>query len=261
MERQNEILLDVQWLGRRPYAATWELQKRLLARRVEGEIGDTLLLVEHEPVYTWGKRTAPEHLGAGPEALKALGAEAHQVERGGEVTYHGPGQLTGYPICNLANLSCGRDLHKYMRGLEEMIIRVLAGYGLKGERIAGLTGVWVGGAGSASAEATSDRGGRRKTGGEATSPKPQAPSPKPAAKVAALGVRVRKWCTMHGFALNVTDEVLPWFGHIVPCGIGDRPVTTLQSLLGAAPDMAEVRERVVAAFRETFMSLDRSPER
>ncbi|MCA8911588.1 MAG: lipoyl(octanoyl) transferase LipB [Planctomycetes bacterium] len=226
MERQKEIQLDVQWLGHRAYAEIWELQKRLLEQRIAAEIPDTLLLVEHEPVYTWGKRTDPEHLGAGPAALQALGADTFQVERGGEVTYHGPGQLTGYPICNLANLNCGRDLHKYMRGLEEMILRVLESYGIKGERIEGLTGVWVGGA-----------------------------------KVAALGVRVRKWCTMHGFALNVTDEVLPWFGHIVPCGIGDRPVTTLQNLLGEAPQLDDVRERIVAAFRETFMAADRSPER
>jgi lipoyl(octanoyl) transferase len=241
MERQKEIQLDVQWLGRRPYAETWELQKRLLEQRIAGEIGDTLLLVEHEPVYTWGKRTAPEHLGEGPTALQALGAETHQVERGGEVTYHGPGQLTGYPICNLANLSCGRDLHKYMRGLEEMIIRVLATYGLTGERIEGLTGVWV------------RSSVFRVPSSSAINSEPGTPNSE-LSKIAALGVRVRKWCTMHGFALNVTDEVLPWFKHVVPCGIGDRPVTTLQTLLGAAPDMAEVRGRVVAAFRETFIN-------
>ncbi|MCG3183757.1 MAG: Octanoyltransferase [Planctomycetes bacterium] len=232
--------LDVQWLGRRPYAEVWELQKQLLEARIDSAIGDTLLLVEHEPVYTWGKRTDPEHMGAGEAALRALGADTFEVERGGEVTYHGPGQLTGYPICKLAGLSCGRDLHKYMRGLEEMIIRVLASYGLQGERIEGLTGVWV----------EQAAGGRRQAAGKA---KPQAPSPKPAAKVAALGVRVRKWCTMHGFALNVTDECLPWFQHIVPCGIEDRGVTSLQTLLGRAPAMDEVRGRIVEAFREVLL--------
>lgn len=237
MKRQSEIQLNVQWLGRRPYAEVWELQKQLLEQRIAGAIGDTLLLVEHEPVYTWGKRTDPEHLGAGEHSLRALGADTFEVERGGEVTFHGPGQLTGYPICNLANLSCGRDLHKYMRGLEETIIQVLASYGLQGERIEGLTGVWV-----------------DQAAGKA---KPQAPSPRPAAKVAALGVRVRKWCTMHGFALNVTDECLPWFRHITPCGIEDRGVTSLQSLLGHAPAMDEVRERVVAA----FMAVNSSPGR
>lgn len=237
MAGQSQKTLDVQWLGRRRYAETWELQKQLLEQRIGGEIGDTLLLVEHEPVYTWGKRTKPEHLGAGERALRELGADTFQVERGGEVTYHGPGQLVGYPICHLGNLSCGRDLHKYMRGLEEVVIRVLDSYGLKGERVDGLTGVWV----------ESSEFGVRRSGLTANTAHrtPHAAQ----AKVAALGVRVRKWCTMHGFALNVTDEVLPWFKHIIPCGIGDRPVTTLQSLLGEAPGLDDVRERAVAAFR------------
>jgi lipoyl(octanoyl) transferase len=243
MKRQSETTLDVQWLGRRRYAGVWELQRQLLEQRIAGEIGDTLLLVEHQPVYTWGKRTRPEHLGAGEQALRALGADTFEVERGGEVTYHGPGQLTGYPICDLANLSCGRDLHRYMRGLEEMIIRVLAGYGVVGGRVEGLTGVW------------------------AARPESSVPGPESAAvdagpaKVAALGVRVRKWCTMHGFALNVTDECLPWFKHIIPCGIGDRPVTSLQSLLGDQPDPADVRERVVATFAQVFMSRNSTPGR
>lgn len=231
--------LDVQWLGRSAYAPVWEMQRELLARRIEGAIGDTLLLVEHEPVYTWGKRTDPAHLKAGPDALRALGAEVHEVERGGEVTYHGPGQLTGYPIANLAGLSCGRDLHKYMRGLEEMIIRVLASYGLQGERVEGMTGVWVG------------RSEFRVPGSKTSNAEPGTRNPE-LSKVAALGVRVRKWCTMHGFALNVTNECLPWFEHIVPCGIEGRGVTSLESLLGTAPEMAQVRERVVKAFREVF---------
>jgi lipoyl(octanoyl) transferase len=228
--------LDVQWLGRRRYAEVWELQKRLIEQRIENEIGDTLLLVEHEPVYTWGKRTDPEHLGAGPEALRALGADTFEVERGGEVTYHGPGQLVGYPICHLANLRSGRDLHKYMRGLEEVVIRVLASYGIAGERIDGWTGVWV----------------EEAAGGGRQAPV-KAVLPNPSAKIAALGVRVRKWCTMHGFALNVTNEPLRWFEHIVPCGIEGRGVTSLEKLLGRAPDLSEVRGRVVEAFREVLL--------
>lgn len=220
--------INVQWLGRRRYAETWELQKQLLQQRIGGDIGDTLLLVEHEPVYTWGKRTKPEHLGAGPEALRAIGADTFEVERGGEVTYHGPGQLTGYPICNLGGLSCGRDLHRYMRALEEMVIRVLEGYGLEGKREPGLTGVWA-------------------------SPVVSA-GPKPAAKVAAMGVRVRKWCTMHGFALNVTDEVLPWFQHVTACGIKGRDVTTLQTLLGRSLAVDELCAPVVQAFRQVLLS-------
>jgi lipoyl(octanoyl) transferase len=226
------VELDVQWLGRRRYAEVWELQKQLLERRIAGEIGDTLLLLEHEPVYTWGKRTNPEHLGAGADALRASGADAFEVERGGEVTYHGPGQLTGYPICNLGGLSCGRDLHRYMRALEEMIIRVLAGYGLQGTREPGLTGVWV------EPVVHSD-------------PEPRALA---RAKVAALGVRVRKWCSMHGFALNVSDEVLPWFARVTPCGIKGRSVTTLQSLLGREVAMDDVTSRVVTAFREVMLT-------
>jgi lipoyl(octanoyl) transferase len=216
MNRRGD--LDVQWLGRRRYAEVWDMQKRLLEQRIAGEIGDTLLLVEHEPVYTWGKRTNPEHLGKGPDALRALGADTFEVERGGEVTYHGPGQLVGYPICNLANLSCGRDLHKYMRALEEVIIHVLATYGVEGIREDGLTGVWV--------RPGAQGPGLRDSQGTA---EPQAPSPEPSRKIAALGVRVRKWCTMHGFALNVTDDVLPWFDHVVACGIRGRAVTTVNA--------------------------------
>jgi lipoyl(octanoyl) transferase len=223
--------LDVQWLGRRRYAEVWELQKRLIEQRIANEIGDTLLLVEHEPVYTWGKRTDPEHLGKGPKALRALGADTFEVERGGEVTYHGPGQLVGYPICHLKNLTCGRDLHKYMRGLEEVVIRTLATYGIVGERVEGMTGVWV---------------------QEAGSRKQEAGNPK-SAKLAALGVRVRHWCTMHGFALNITDECLPWFDNIVPCGIEGRGVTSLQKLLGRAVPMDELRGRVVESFREVLL--------
>jgi lipoyl(octanoyl) transferase len=213
MNRRTD--LDVQWLGRRRYAEVWDLQKRLLEQRIVNEIGDTLLLVEHEPVYTWGKRTNPEHLRKGPEALRALGADTFEVERGGEVTYHGPGQLVGYPICNLANLSCGRDLHKYMRALEEVIIRVLATYDVEGFREDGLTGVWVGKRQSGI--------GNRDGGVDSRFPIPDS-QPR---KIAALGVRVRKWCTMHGFALNLTNEVAPWFRHIVACGIADRSVTSV----------------------------------
>lgn len=209
-----------------PYADCWELQKTLLARRVEaaktgGDEPERLLLVEHPPVYTFGKRTRPEHLGPGPEALRALGAGVFEVERGGEVTFHGPGQIVGYPIVCLPKLSCGRDLHKYMRGLEETLILVLADLGLRGERLAGLTGVWV----------------KRQDG--------------ILAKVAALGVRVRKWCAMHGFALNVTTD-LRWFRHITPCGIGDRPVTRLEELLSVPPDSKAVEDLLARRFAEVF---------
>jgi len=238
--------INTQWLGRRRYAEVWEMQRELLKERVRaleaGEPGvDRLLLVEHEPVYTWGKRAKPQNMGDGETALRGLGADTFEVERGGDVTYHGPGQLVGYPIAYLGNLTCGRDLHKYMRGLEEVMIRVLGTYGLRGERVAGLTGVWIRPESPVpgAASTASDAGhGTRDTGH---------------AKIAALGVRVSKWCTMHGFALNVTNEVLPWFGHITPCGIKDRGVTSLEKLLGRAPEMSEVRGRVVEAFSQVLL--------
>lgn len=222
------------------------MQRAMLKERVRaleaGEPGvDRLLLVEHEPVYTWGKRTQPEHLGEGAAALAKLGADCFEVERGGEVTYHGPGQLVGYPIVYLGNLRCGRDLHKYMRGLEEVMIRVLASYGLGAGRVAGLTGVWVDGF------KIQDSG--FKTGAILNLESEILNQ----SKIAALGVRVSKWCTMHGFALNVTNEVLPWFGHITPCGIKGRGVTSLEKLLGRAPEMSEVRGRVVEAFGEVLL--------
>ena len=226
MRLDSGMKLEVRDLGRVAYAPTLDLQRSLQRARIAAhESGaaatETLLLLEHMPVYTWGKRTKQEHMGDGPQHLKTLGADVFETHRGGEITYHGPGQLVGYPIAFLGNLRCGRDLHKYMRGLEEMMLHVLASYGLQGQRVQGLTGVWVEHAGTL-------------------------------AKVAALGVRVTKWVSMHGFALNVSDEVLPWFSHITPCGIKDRPVTSLQTLLGTAPTMAEVKARAEAAFREVF---------
>lgn len=216
------------------------MQRAMLKERVRaleaGEPGvDHLLLVEHEPVYTWGKRTKPEHLGEGAAALAKLGADTFEVERGGEVTYHGPGQLVGYPIVYLGNLRCGRDLHKYMRGLEEVMIAVLASYGLHGEHVKGMTGVWA--------------ASQKSAGNDSRLPIPDSRL----SKIAALGVRVSKWCTMHGFALNVTNEVLPWFGHITPCGIKGREVTSLEKLLGRAPEMTEVRGRVIEAFRKVLL--------
>jgi len=244
----RSLTIESQWLGRKPYAEVWALQKKLLAERINaleqgGDCPERLLLVEHEPVYTWGKRTKPEHMGAGADALRKLGADAFEVERGGEVTYHGPGQLVGYSICYLGNLKCGRDLHKYMRALEEVIIRVLASYGVRGERVAGLTGVWVDGF-----KIDDSRFKMR------ASPILNLESSiLNQSKIAALGIRVRKWCTMHGFALNVSDECVPWFDHITPCGIKGRGVTSLQSLLGRALETGEVRARIESAFRNVLL--------
>lgn len=214
--------IRVENLGRVPYAEVWEQQRKLRDARIHAREADQpadehLLFVEHEPVYTWGRRTDTNHMGAGPDHLKSLGADVFEVERGGEITFHGPGQLVGYPIAFLGNLTCGRDLHRYMRALEQVVIDVLAEYDLNAGRVNGLTGVWVDGA-----------------------------------KVAAMGVRVKKWVSMHGFALNVTTD-LDWFSHITPCGIGDRPVTSLERLLGTPPELAEVRKLTEHHFRRVLL--------
>lgn len=222
---RNPLQLEVLRLGRQRYQPVWDLQRRFQQERIadleaetQSGLPDRLLLVEHEPVFTWGKRTKPQNLGAGPEALRGLGADVFEVERGGEVTYHGPGQLVCYPIVYLGDLSCGKDLHKYMRGLEEVVLRVALTYGIQAGRVTGLTGVWVGDA-----------------------------------KLAALGTRVSKWVTLHGFALNLSKQPLPWFGHITACGIVGKNATSLESLLGYVPPMAEVEERVVTAFCDVLL--------
>lgn len=222
---RNPLQLEVLRLGRQRYQPVWDLQRRFQQERIadleaetQSGLRDRLLLVEHEPVFTWGKRTKPQNLGAGPEALRGLGADVFEVERGGEVTYHGPGQLVCYPIVYLGDLRCGKDLHKYMRGLEEVVLRVALTYGIQAGRVTGLTGVWVGDA-----------------------------------KLAALGTRVSKWVTLHGFALNLSKQPLPWFGHITACGIVGKNATSLESLLGYAPPIAEVEERVVTAFCDVLL--------
>ena len=222
---RNPLQLEVLRLGRQRYQPVWDLQRRFQQERIadleaetQSGLPDRLLLVEHEPVFTWGKRTKPQNLGAGPEALRGLGADVFEVERGGEVTYHGPGQLVCYPIVYLGDLRCGKDLHKYMRGLEEVVLRVALTYGIQAGRVTGLTGVWVGDA-----------------------------------KLAALGTRVSKWVTLHGFALNLSKQPLPWFGHITACGIVGKNATSLESLLGYAPPIAEVEERVVTAFCDVLL--------
>ena len=207
---------DVRRLGRVPYADALALQKQLVEERREGRVGDMLLLVEHPHVLTLGVRGdgGRSHILATPDLLESRGVDVHETGRGGDITYHGPGQIVGYPIIDLKPDRC--DVHRYVRDLEEVIIRVAADYGLTGERVAGLTGVWVGGE-----------------------------------KVAAIGVRIARWITSHGFALNVTTD-LDYFNLIVPCGIADRGVTSLSKLLGRAVDRREVEDRLVQRFSEVF---------
>jgi lipoyl(octanoyl) transferase len=208
--------LEVRRLGTIDYEHGLALQKDLVERRRRGEIPDTLLLLQHPHVITLGVRTRDDrsHIVATPEVLATRGVTVHETGRGGDVTYHGPGQLVGYPIFDLAPDRC--DLHRYVRDIEEALIRALAAFGVAAGRVSGLTGVWAGGE-----------------------------------KVAAIGVRISRWITSHGFALNVTTE-LDYFGLIVPCGITDRGVTSLARLLRREVPMAEVEAAVVGAFCEVF---------
>jgi lipoyl(octanoyl) transferase len=208
------------WLGTLAYAEAWELQRRLAAARVAGEIDDCLLLLEHLPVYTIGRNTEACHLGGGPEALRALGAECLEVDRGGSVTFHGPGQLVGYPILRLAEIfpipgSPGLgDVLAYVRALEAALIATAARHGVGATRREGFTGAWVG-----------------------------------ADKLAAIGVKLAKGVTQHGVALNVTTD-LAWFGHVLPCGISDGGVTSMarEGVPGLSPaDLAPAFAAELAA--------------
>ena len=207
---------EVRRLGLVPYADALALQKQLVEDRRHDRIGDVLLLVEHPHVLTLGVRGdgGRSHILAAPDVLASRGVDVLETGRGGDITYHGPGQLVGYPIIDLKPDRC--DVHRYVRDLEEVLIRVAGDYGLKGERVAGLTGVWIGGE-----------------------------------KVAAIGVRIARWITSHGFALNVATE-LDYFDLIVPCGIADRGVTSLSKLTGRAIDRRDVEDRVIQRFSDVF---------
>ena len=211
--------LEVRRLGRIGYAEGLELQKQLVERRKAGEIPDQLLLLEHPAVITLGVKTRSNHTNivATPEALAEEGVDVFETGRGGDVTYHGPGQLVGYPILDLKPDRC--DVHKYVRDLEEVLIRAAAAFGVDAGRLPGLTGTWVG-----------------------------------SEKLAAIGVRISKWVTSHGFAFNVNTS-LKHFDLIVPCGISDKGVTSLQKLLGRPVEMDEVERAVERAFREIFRDL------
>lgn len=206
--------LRVQRLGRVPYARGLEIQERLVAERQAGRAEDHLLLLEHDPVFTLGRNARQENVLFPAELLRERGFEVFESGRGGDVTYHGPGQVVGYPILDLS--PDRRDVHRYVRDIEEVMIRVCGDYGLSAGRIAGLTGVWVGGD-----------------------------------KIGAIGVRISRWVTSHGFALNVTTD-LGAFDLIVPCGIRGRGVTSLERLLGAPVPLEEVMDRLTARFAEVL---------
>jgi lipoyl(octanoyl) transferase len=208
--------LEVRRLGLVPYREAVELQRQLVEDRRRGVEPDTLLLLEHPHVITRGVRARDDrsHVLASDEALGALGVSLEEAGRGGDVTYHGPGQIVGYPILDLRPDRC--DAHRYVRDLEEVLIRAAGDFGVAAERVAGLTGVWVGGE-----------------------------------KLAAIGVRISRWVTSHGFALNVSTD-LDFFRLIVPCGIRGRGVTSVSSLLGRDLSIREVERAVVRRFCEVF---------
>jgi lipoyl(octanoyl) transferase len=208
--------LEIRRLGRIGYAEGVALQKTLVQQRIAGEIDDTLLLVEHPPVITLGVRTrgSTANVRADADALAAQGVEVHETGRGGDVTFHGPGQLVGYPIVDLK--PDRQDVHRYVRDLEDVLIRTAADFGIEAGRVKGFSGAWVGDV-----------------------------------KLAAIGVRISRWVTSHGFALNVSTD-LAGFGLIVPCGIADRGVTSLSALLGRDVPIVDVERSVVTHFGAVF---------
>jgi lipoyl(octanoyl) transferase len=206
--------LVVRRLGRISYAEGLDVQAQLVAERQAGQIPDTLLLLEHEPVFTLGRNARPENMLFSAESLRERGYDVFETGRGGDVTYHGPGQIVGYPILDLN--PDRRDVHRYVRDLEEVMIRTCADYGIVAGRIAGLTGAWVGDA-----------------------------------KVGAIGVRIARWVTSHGFALNVCTDLSP-FDLIVPCGIRGRGVTSLERLVGQPVSVDEATTGLAGHFADVF---------
>jgi lipoyl(octanoyl) transferase len=207
--------LEVRWLGSVPYADALTLQQQLVVARRDGRVRDQLLLLEHPHVITLGTSARAGHVLSDAQQRQRLGIELFETGRGGDVTYHGPGQLVGYPILDLKPDRC--DLHRYVRDIETALVRALASLGLEAGRVQGHTGVWV-----------------------------------DDAKIAAIGVRVSSgWITSHGFALNVTTD-LRYFTSIVPCGIVGRDVTSLERITGVAHDVRTVGESVAEAFAATF---------
>ena len=206
----NEKTLDVVCLGRRKYDEVWEKQKELVDQRRFEAVPDTLILVEHDPVYTLGKNSNEDHL----LQSRDKNVPVYQIERGGDVTFHGPGQLVGYPILDLHHHRL--SVSWYMRTLEEILIQTLGQFGIESQRREGLTGVWV----------------REE-------------------KIAALGVRLSRWISMHGFALNVNTD-LKFFDGIIPCGIFEYDVTSMSQILGKEVSLVEVEETVITVFRLLF---------
>ena len=210
---------EVRWLGSVPYSQALALQADLVLQRADNAIPDQLLLLEHPHVLTLGRDAQARHVLASPQKLQQLSVELHDCGRGGDVTYHGPGQLVVYPILDLRPDRC--DLHRYVRDLEAVMLAVLAEYGVRGHVVPGRTGVWV------------QRHGA------------------PEAKIGAIGVRVSRWITSHGIALNVSTD-LRYFDLIVPCGLTGSAVTRLADLVREPPSVEAVASRFVTHFSRIF---------
>jgi lipoate-protein ligase B len=210
---KRAILTDI---GTTEYAFAWELQKNLHSERIAGAIPDTILFTEHYSTYTIGKSGGDDHLLATEDELIRENVSVFKTDRGGDITYHGPGQIVCYPIIDLKDYY--QDVHRYLRELEEVVIRTLAHYGIEGHREPEYTGVWVG-----------------------------------SEKICAIGVKVSRWVTMHGFAFNVNTD-LSYFGRIIPCGIFHKGVTSLAELLGRPVDLAEVKKIVAEKFADVFQT-------
>ncbi len=206
-------MIEVSWLGKRDYSYTWEMQKALHRLVCEYEGKEKLLLVEHNPVITLGRRAKETNILLPEAELKRKGVEVYRIERGGDVTFHGPGQLVGYPILNLKKR--GLSIHSYITSLEESLINLLRKYEINGFRKEKMIGVWT------------EEG-----------------------KIAAIGVAVKNWVTFHGFALNVITA-LSYFNLIVPCGINE-PVTSMEMFMATKPNLDEVAEKYSESFNEIF---------
>lgn len=212
-------------LGRRPYEELWTLQKKLQQELLSSTGTETLILCQHDPVITFGKSSRSENLLAAPELLSSKGIKVIEIERGGDVTYHGPGQLVGYPILDLHKHRT--DVHWYMRALEEVLLRTLADFGIESLRIQGKTGVWTNNKDNAIQFAH--------------------------LKLASMGVRISRWVTLHGFALNVTD-CSEGFALINPCGFKSQEMTWMERECGTSISMQHLEEKLIDHFREIFYS-------
>ena len=209
--QSKQLEFQILDLGRKPYKDVWNLQKKMQLKRLNGDMGDVLILVEHDPVYTLGKNANPDHL----LQSRDRSIDVFNVERGGDITFHGPGQLVGYPILDLSNYK--KSVSWYMRSLEQLTIDVLNEFNIAAKRVEGLTGVWVG-----------DE------------------------KIAAQGVRLTKWITMHGFSININTD-LSFYDGIIPCGIFNHGVTSMKEILKRTQKMEKVKSLVIDKFNQTFI--------